>query len=83
MELYEMEREKAGEILAASGRSPDHFSFAVSYLPPDPDGAGMYTVRYEVTIANDRTARRLVTVGGIGLDWVGDFSEALSEGHFD
>lgn len=83
MELYDMEREKAHEILTASGRSPDDFSFAVSYLPPDPDGGGMFTVRYEVMIANDRTSKRLVTVGGIGLDWVGDFAEALDEGHFD
>lgn len=83
MELYAMERVKAGTILEEQGRSPDDFAFTVSYLPPDPDGGGMFTVRYEVTIESVRTGKGLVTVGGIGLDWVGDFVEALDEGHFD
>lgn len=83
MELYAMEREKAGRLVEAQGRSPDDFVFTVAYLPPDPDGGGMFTVRYEVTIESARTGKGLVTIGGIGLDWVSDFAEALDEGHFD
>jgi hypothetical protein len=83
MELYDMEREKAIELLRASGRDPDDFSFEIQYLPPDPDGGGMFTVRYEVTVTERKTGKAMGSIGGIGLDWVGDLADALKEGQFD
>ncbi|MBW8785660.1 MAG: hypothetical protein JF593_13660 [Novosphingobium sp.] len=83
MELYEIELEKARYILARSGRNADDFRFAMDYLEPDPDGAGMFTVRYEVTITHHPTGKELRLIGGIGLDWVRVFAEALDEGEFD
>jgi hypothetical protein len=83
MELYDRELEEAAKRIAAAGREPDDFAFNRSFLPPDPDGGGMFTVRYEVEIANRKTDKALTAVGGIGLDWVGDFEEALAAGYFD
>lgn len=83
MELHEMEIEDAKKRLAASGRGPDDFSFDLSFLPPDPDGGGMFTVRYEVTITNTKSGKTLSPIGGIGLDWVGEFEDALKAGKLD
>lgn len=83
MELYDIELQKAVERLTARGRDKADFSFEMSYLPPDPDGAAMYTVRYAVEITDRKTSKSLSAVGGIGLDWVGYFEEALKEGYFD
>ena len=83
MELYEIELKKAGETLRACGRNEDDFTFDMSYLPPDPDGGAMYTVRYAIEITDIMTSKSLIAIGGIGLDWVGYFEEALESGHFD
>ena len=83
MEMYEMELEQAIKRLEANGRDKDDFSFEMSYLPPDPDGGGMFTVQYEIRILNKKTDKGLLAIGGIGSDWVGYFEEALTEGHFD
>jgi hypothetical protein len=83
MELYEIELKKAVDRLRAMGRDEDDFAFAMSYLPPDPDGGAMYTVRYAIEITEKKTAKSLTAVGGIGLDWVGFFEEAIEDGHFD
>jgi hypothetical protein len=83
MELYEIELKKAVDRLRVDGRREDEFSFQMAYLPPDTDGGAMYTVRYEIVIINRKTSISLIAVGGIGLDWVGYFAEALEGGHFD
>ena len=83
MELYEIELKKAAERLRANGRDEDDFTFEMEYLPPDPDGGAMYTVRYAIEITNRKTSKSMTAVGGIGLDWVGYFEEALEGGHFD
>lgn len=83
MEIYEMELEKAIQRLEANGRDKDDFSFEMSYLPPDPDGGGMFTVQYQIVITDKKTSNSLLAIGGIGSDWVGYFEEALKEGHFD
>ena len=83
MELYEIELRDAIARLIALGRKEEDFTFDVSFLPPDPDGGGMFTVRYEVTITNKATSRSLSAIGGIGLDWVGYFENALADAHFD
>lgn len=83
MELHEMELEDAARRLAAHGRDRNDFAFEISFLPPDPDSAGMYTVRYEVKITGKASAKSLVAVGGIGLRWVDDFERALKDGYFD
>ena len=83
MELYEIELKKAVERLRANGRNEDDFTFEMSYLPPDPDGGAMYTVRYEIEITNRKTSKSLSFVGGIGLDWLSFFDEALEGGDFD
>ena len=51
-------------------------------MPPDPDGGGMFTVRYVVTATCKSNGKNLEAIGGIGLDWVGYFEEALKESHF-
>jgi hypothetical protein len=83
MELYEIELKKAVERLRANGRNEDDFIFEMSYLPPDPEGGVMYTMRYEIEITNRNTSKSLTFVGGIGLDWVSFFEEALEGGAFD
>jgi hypothetical protein len=83
MELYDMELAEAAKRIVNSGRTEDDFAFNRSFLPPDPDGGGMFTVRYQIEIANKKSSKSLMAVGGIGLDWVGYFEEALTEGYFD
>ena len=83
MEMYDDERSKALEHIRAVGRDENDFAFSRTYHTPDPDGGGMFTIRYDVEIINKKTAKSLVEIGGIGFDWVGNFEEALKEGHFD
>jgi hypothetical protein len=83
MELYEMELEKAAQHISAAGRNKDDFQFKMEYQEPDPDAGGMFTVRYDIEITHSKTGKSLKAVGGIGLDWVGYFADALTEGYFD
>jgi len=78
-----MELTDAVQRVAASGRDKNDFSFQRSFCPPDPDGAGMFTIQYEVTISNIQTSRSMVIIGGIGLRWVDQFEGALEAGQFD
>lgn len=81
--MYEQELPKAEALIAERGKSRDDFAFAMNYQEPDPDGAGMFTVRYDIDIAHKQTGKSLSLVGGIGLDWVAAFDEALGNGYFD
>jgi hypothetical protein len=83
MELHEIELKNAVDRLHANGRNEDDFIFKMSYLPPDPEGGVMYTMRYAIEITNRKTSKSLTFVGGIGLDWVSFFEEALEGGEFD
>jgi hypothetical protein len=78
-----MELIEAARRIAANGRDKNDFVFNRSYLPPDPDGAGMFTVQYEVTISNLKTSKSMVVIGGIGLQWVDQFVGALKAGKLD
>jgi len=80
--LHEKEIDQAKDIVAESGRDPDAFTFDVSFMEPDPDGGGMFTVRYEVTVTNTANDKSEGYIGGIGLDWVGAFAIDLGEGVF-
>jgi hypothetical protein len=81
--MSEDELELAKQRLVANGRNPDDFSFDMSFMEPDPDGGGMFTVQYEIRILDKKTDKGLLAIGGIGSDWVGYFEEALKEGFFD
>lgn len=81
--LHEQEIEEARQKLASSGRSADDFAFDVEFMEPDPDGGGMYTVRYEITVTNNSNGKSRGYIGGIGVHWVDAFEEALSEGAYD
>jgi len=83
MEAYESEVEQAKQRIAMSGRNPAHFKFDMSYLPPDADAAGMFTIQYEVEIQNTETTKSLSVIGGIGSDWIICMENALNVGHFD
>ena len=83
MAMYDDELAKAQQLLTASGREPADFSFEMEYMEPDPDGGGMFTVQYLVTILNTRTEKGLRSIGGIGSDWVGHFRKELDAGYFD
>ena len=77
------ERDDAIQRLRAAGRDEAKFTFAMEHLPPDPDGAGMFTAMYEVTITNLDTAKSIGVIGGIGMRWVDAFEGALKDGDFD
>ena len=83
MELYEMERDDALARIRAHGGLADDYSFEMEYLPPDPDGGGMFTVQYEIKVTNTRTAKSKTLIGGIGMRWVDRFEAALEDGFFD
>jgi hypothetical protein len=83
VELYEMELAEAAKRLEASGEDGKEFAFRRTFCEPDPDGGGMFTVRYEVEISNTRTTKSVVVIGGIGLRWVDDFDAELKDGAFD
>ena len=80
--LHQKEIEEAQQIIAESGREPGDFTFEVAFMEPDPDGGGMYTVRYEVTVTNSANGKESGYIGGIGLDWLGALKEDLGEGLF-
>ena len=83
MELYEMELPDAKARIAAAGRDPDDFTFEMEYLPPDPDGGGMFTVHYEVRVSQTKTGKTKSLIGGIGMGWVERFEELVKDGYFD
>jgi len=83
METHEREIEQARARLTELGRNADDFTFDVDFLPPDPDGGGMFTIQYEVTITNRKTSKALAAMGGIGWDWLGEFEQALQGGALD
>lgn len=83
MELFDLELEKARQVIAAAGRDGDDFSFRQTHLPPDPDDAVMFTARYEVCVTDERSGKSLEAIGGIGLDWVSQLRAALEDGYFD
>ena len=83
MELYKRELAEAEKRIDAAGKDKDDYAFKMTYLPPDPDGGGMFTERYEIEITNTKNGKSITAVGGIGLDWVGYFEEALSAKYFD
>jgi hypothetical protein len=83
MELYNQELAQARETIREAGRSPDDFDFAMEFQEPDPDGGGMFTVRYDVTVTCRNTGKQAVMTGGIGLRWVSQFAAAVEQGYFD
>jgi hypothetical protein len=83
MDLYQDELAKARQALAARGRAPEDFGFDMEFMEPDPDGGGMFTVQYLVTIVSAKSGKGLRAIGGIGSDWVGHFLAELDEGYFD
>lgn len=83
MEQYESELADALKRLAEMGRDKDEFLFEMAFLPPDPDGAGMFTVEYEVKITHQSTLKSLTETGGIGWKWVDRFEDELGKGYFD
>ena len=83
MELYESELADARARLAAAGRDPEQFTFATEYLPPDPDGGGMFTVQYLIEITETATGKTKGLIGGIGMHWVDRFEALVKEGYFD
>lgn len=83
MELFDMEMEKAAALIEAAGRQRSDFTFKQTHLPPDPDDVVMFTARYEVLVTHAKSGKALETIGGIGLNWVGQFAAALQDGHFD
>jgi hypothetical protein len=83
MQLFEMEIEQARKHLADTGRDPAAFEFKVVHLPPDPDAAGMFTARYEITARHVTTGKTGDYLGGIGLGWVDEFRDDLANGGFD
>ena len=83
MELYEDELKDAVKRIKASGREAGDFALDMKMFPPDPDGGGMFTIRYQVTISNVKTSKSYETIGGIGLSWVEDLEAVLNDGFFD
>jgi len=81
--LHEQELDDARQKLAVNGRAAEDFTFDVSFMEPDPDGAGMYTVRYEVSVSNGATGKSGTYFGGIGSRWVDAFEEDLKDGQYD
>jgi len=82
-QLHEIELEEAKTLLADKGRDPADFDFKLEFQPPDPDGGGMFTVYYDITVTNTKSDKSVGFVGGIGMGWVQAFEEALKGGEFD
>lgn len=83
MEQYQVERAQAIQSMVAMGKDPNEFSFDMSYIPPDPDGAGMFTLMYEIIITHLTTHKSIKLIGGIGWQWVDHLMTALQEGDLD
>ncbi len=81
--LHELEIEEAQERIVAAERDASDFAFETAFMEPDPDGGGMFTVRYEVTVSRESTGKSAGYIGGIGLDWVSAFEADLADGEFD
>ena len=81
--LHEQEIEEAKERIVTAHRDASDFAFDVAFMEPDPDGGGMFTVRYEVTVTRASKGKSAGYIGGIGLDWVSAFEADLGEGWFD
>ena len=81
MDMPQAEIEEAKARITEHGADPAQYSFAVAYLPPDPDGAGMFTVQYEIAVTHKTKTRTYI--GGIGSRWVNAFANALKDGYFD
>ena len=80
MEYHEIELEAARSQLKAAGYDRDDFTFRLGFLPPDPDGGGMISVEYQITVANTKSGRVMQGIGGIGMGWGEYFANALKEG---
>lgn len=83
MEPEKTELPAARAKIAESGRNPADFTFEHEYLPPDPDGGGMFTIYYEIRVANGKTGKKAKLIGGIGTGWLDQFEELVTEGYFD
>lgn len=83
MSLVETEIAQARKQLALKGKPAGDFEFSINHLPPDPEAGAMFTERYEVTITHVTNGKSLELFGGIDLDWLSSFEEALDEGFFD
>ncbi|HKT76529.1 MAG TPA: hypothetical protein VJQ78_07335 [Sphingobium sp.] len=83
MELYERELIEAKQKIEEAGKSPDDFRFDMSYQEPEPDGGGMFTVRYDVVTTYLPTGKHCTITGGIGLKWVLELADALEAGYFE
>ena len=81
--MYDRELKQAQDKIVETGRSLDDFQFDMVYQEPEPDGGGMFTVMYDVTVTCLPTGKRIVVTGGIGFRWVNEFAYALEEGYFD
>jgi hypothetical protein len=66
MEQYQTELAEAVRRLSALGWTRADFDFTMAFVPPEPDGAGMFTVEYAATITHLGTSRSLTETGGIG-----------------
>jgi len=82
-QMHEIELEDAKQRLAAHGRDPGDFGFKVEFQEPDPDGGGMFTVYYDITVTNAKSGKSGTFTGGIGMGWVDRFEQALKDGDFD
>jgi len=82
MSDYDQELDQARQALAAAGRDPAGFAFAMDFLPPDDAGGGMFTMEYEVAVTAPSGKARTY-LGSIGRDWVAQFSDDLAGGAFD
>ena len=82
MELYQRELKAAHERIQQAGLDSEDFTFDMSFQEPEPDGGGMFTVRYDVVITRRSTGKAFSTVGGIGLRWVDEFDHQLKAGGF-
>ena len=83
MEQYQIELADATKRISAIGKDANAFSFDMAYIPPDPDGGGMFTLMYEIFATHKPTQKSLKLIGGIGWKWVDHFESALKEGFFD
>ncbi len=81
--MMDHELRKFAGLLQALDLRDDDFTVAHTFLPPEDAADGMFPLRYEVSVTKAATAKTKVYIGGIGLDWVGEFEEDLKSGAFD
>lgn len=80
--LHEQELAEARKRIAAQGFEPSDFTLDLQFMEPDPDGAGMFTVRHEITATAARTGKAAGYIGGIGTHWLDAFEQDLKDGAF-